>query len=190
MRQSILLAALSAATVVVAQNQNFTINPGTVNPSTRVQWCNSQFNTCGILCQGTAKANDCQSDALTYTCTCSNGTAPGLDYYSQTLPSLICMEAFSQCITANVGDSQGQSKCKTDIEAKCGKLDPAKADFGSDASESSTSSAATSASTAGAAASSAPTSSSSQAAAPTNMAYSLGNGVAAMAAGVFAAALL
>lgn len=185
MLQNILLVALSAATVVVAQNQNFTINPGTVSPSTRVSWCNSQFNTCGILCGGVATANSCQSETLTYTCTCSNGTAPGLDYYTQTLPSLICQEAFGQCNNANAGDAQAQSRCKKDIQANCGTLDPAKANLSPP--ESSTSSSASTTAT-NAAASNSPSSSSSKAAAPTNAAY-LTNGVAAVAAGVFAALL-
>ncbi|KAK3902879.1 hypothetical protein C8A05DRAFT_33380, partial [Staphylotrichum tortipilum] len=87
MRQNILLAALSALTVATAQTTNFTINPGAVKPSIRSDWCNAEYNTCGKLCSGNPTANDCDVNTLEYVCTCSNGSAPGLQYYIQSMPT-------------------------------------------------------------------------------------------------------
>lgn len=99
----------------------------------------------------------------------------------------MCETSYANCIEETTGDSQGQSKCKTDILAKCGTLDPTEAVIDGDNSEDAASSVAPSGS---AATSGAVGSTSTQpAAAPTHAAY-LGNGVAAMAAGVLAAALL
>ncbi|KAK3984825.1 hypothetical protein QBC44DRAFT_374755 [Cladorrhinum sp. PSN332] len=188
MRHSILLAALSAVTAVVAQNQNFTIDESKVTTGTKIDWCSAQFNSCGDLCGGSPKANACESSTLDYTCTCQNGTAPGLDYYSGTLPSFICNEAYRQCIENNPTDVKAQANCKTTIQDNCGTLDPSKAQVGSGSSQS-TSSAPSSTGTGGAVASNTPATTSSRAAAPTNAAF-VANGVAAVAAGVFAAALL
>ncbi|KAK0729116.1 hypothetical protein B0T21DRAFT_403067 [Apiosordaria backusii] len=189
MRQSILFAALSAVTAVVAQNQNFTIDISKVEPAQKSQWCNAQFNSCGRLCFGSVQKNDCESADLSYECICSNGTAPGLDYYAQTLPSFICLEAFSQCTQANAGGSATElKKCETTYKDNCGTLDPSKAQASGGSSDDETTTTAPSG-TQGAAATNAPSTSTSQAAAPTNFAH-LGNGVAAVAAGVFAAALL
>ncbi|KAK3941517.1 hypothetical protein QBC46DRAFT_258585 [Diplogelasinospora grovesii] len=185
--QKIVFAALSALTLVAAQN-NFTINPAEVDPTTRSQWCNAEFNTCGILCGQSASANDCDATSLNYTCLCSNNSAPGLQYYTQTMPTFICQQAYSDCNKANVGDSIAQAKCKTDIQAKCGTLDPSQAQISSPSSSSSAA-AGSATGSASASASSAPASSTHKAAAPTNVAY-LGNSVAAVAAGVLAAALL
>ncbi|KAK4165726.1 hypothetical protein QBC43DRAFT_27566 [Cladorrhinum sp. PSN259] len=189
MRQSIILAALSAVAAVVAQSQNFTIDKSQVESGTKIDWCNAQFNSCGELCGGTPKANDCSSTTLDYTCTCQNGTAPGLDYYAGTLPSFICQEAYRQCIKNNPTDVKAQSNCKTTIQDNCGTLDPSKAQVGSGSSQSTTTSAPASTGTSGAGASNTPATTSSRAAAPTNVAY-IANGLAAVAAGVFAAALL
>ncbi|KAK4464176.1 hypothetical protein QBC42DRAFT_52782 [Cladorrhinum samala] len=191
MRHSILLATLSAVTGVVAQSQNFTINPALVPDGTKVDWCSAQFNTCGDLCGGTPTANDCSSSTLSFTCTCRNGTAPGLEYYTGTLPTFICQESYRQCIESNVGDKNAQSKCKTTIQDHCGTLDPSKAEVDSGSSQSTSSSSSASApaptGSSGPADTNSPSSTSSEGAAPTAF---IANGVAAVAAGVFAAALL
>ncbi|KAJ4296058.1 hypothetical protein N0V88_004760 [Collariella sp. IMI 366227] len=167
MRQNILLVALSALGVATAQSQNFTIDPNSINPSLKGEWCNAEYNTCRILCAENPTANECDATTLKYVCTCQNGTAPGLDYYTQTIPYFICDKAFSDCIAANTGSSRAQDECKTNIKNKCGSLDPTKADVGGSSDEAS---------------------SSSGAAAATN-AVLIGNGVAMVAAGVFAALL-
>ncbi|KAK1755318.1 hypothetical protein QBC47DRAFT_214146 [Echria macrotheca] len=197
---TIFAAALSALSLASAQNQNFTIDSNKIDPTTRTQWCNAQFNTCGILCANNAKENTCtpvwdrdvllldmslrglQSN-LSYDCACQNGSAPGLDYYTQTMPTFICEEAFSECIAKSVGDSIGQDKCKKDIKAKCGTLDPSKADV---SSGSSSSSAAAPSGTAATTTGAAPASTSSHSAgAPTHAVHGV-----AVAAGILAAALL
>ncbi|KAK0731476.1 hypothetical protein B0H67DRAFT_74816 [Lasiosphaeris hirsuta] len=183
MRQSTIFAALSALTLAVAQN--LTIDPAEVDPATRADWCKAEFNTCDTLCAKNPTANSCNPTTLKFECTCSNGSAPGLEYYSQSLPSLICQQAFSDCIEANVGEPQKQSDCKKNIQAKCGTLDASKADLSEPVSSSS---AAAPSATGASTSASAPTSTSSTAAAATKAAY-IGNGVAVIAAGVFAALL-
>ncbi|KAK4174225.1 hypothetical protein QBC36DRAFT_44915 [Triangularia setosa] len=190
MRQSILFAALSAVTAVVAQNQNFTIDINKVEPAQKSRWCNAQFNSCGRLCFGSVQENDCKSADLSYDCICSNGTAPGLDYYAQTLPSFICEEAFKQCTDTRQGGSASElKKCTTEIRDNCGTLDPNDATAGDNSDDEEDTTTAAPSGTQGAAATNSPSTSTSQAAAPTNFAQ-IGNGMAAVAAGVFAAALL
>ncbi|KAK1829846.1 hypothetical protein QBC39DRAFT_121580 [Podospora conica] len=192
MRQSSIFVALSAVTVAVAQNQNFTIDVTAVDASKRSQWCNAQFNSCGILCGQAFEDNECNPVDLKYTCTCNNGTAPGLDYYKETMPFFICQTAYAECNEKATGDSIGQHKCKTDIQGKCGTLDPSKADIKAPGSEEPSTTAATPSATGGSqagAGDNAPAPTSSSAAGPTMIAQ-IGNGLAVMAAGVFAAALL
>ncbi|KAK0751562.1 hypothetical protein B0T18DRAFT_317391 [Schizothecium vesticola] len=191
MRQSSIVVALSAVSVAVAQN--FTVNPTDVDLTTRTQWCNAEFNTCGILCGGTFNDNSCTPNDLKFTCTCTNGTAPGLEYYIQTMPTFICQKAFEQCTAKNTGDSIAQNKCTTDIRAKCGTLDPSKANIPAAGGDEPSPTAAPSPSATGGsqagAGGNAPATTSSTAAGPTMIAQ-IGNGLAVVAAGVFAAALL
>ncbi|KXX81880.1 hypothetical protein MMYC01_202339 [Madurella mycetomatis] len=189
----LLLPTLSVAfALAAAQNQNITIDPSTVDPGLKSGWCGAQFNTCRMLCANSLTANNCNSETLEFDCRCSNGSAPGLQYYTQTIPTFICEQAYSDCITANTDSAQAQEECRTDIRAHCGTLDPTRVQSGGGgSSEESTSSAAlgsgTQAPTAGSD-STPSTSSSTGAAAPTNAAY-IGNGIAVVAAGVFAALL-
>lgn len=127
---------------------------------------------------------------LNYTCTCSNGTAPGLEYYEQTLPTFICNQAFEDCIAANVGNARGQTNCTDSIKSQCGTID-AQAD--SAASSTTTSAAATgtgSGSTTGTGtgsqASQTPASSSSSGYAAPTAAPRYGNAAAVAAIGLFA----
>ncbi|KAK4128859.1 hypothetical protein N657DRAFT_608662 [Parathielavia appendiculata] len=191
MRHSTLFAALSALAVAAAQN--FTIDPNTVEPVLKSQWCGAEYNSCKELCGGNPTKNECDVNTLSYNCTCSNGTAPGLQYYIQTIPTFICEKAYTDCIAANINSAKAQDDCKTNIKNKCGTLDPAKAEVNTGSSSSSSSAAPSSTSapsqTSAGGQSAAPSSSSSRAAAAaTNIAY-IGNGVAAVAAGVFAALL-
>ncbi|KAK4152451.1 hypothetical protein C8A00DRAFT_16251 [Chaetomidium leptoderma] len=193
MRQNTLLVALSALTAASAQN--FTIDAGTVKPALRSQWCGAEYNTCRLLCGGNPKANDCNVDTLAYTCTCSNGTAPGLEYYIQSIPTFICEQVYSDCIAANTSSSRAQDECTTNIKSKCGTLDPAKAQISNPSTETTKGAGSdpTDAPDASKPAnkdspSASSSTSSSTAAAATNAAY-IGNGVAMVAAGVFAAML-
>jgi hypothetical protein len=104
------------------------------------------------------------------------------------VPQLLCEQSFKDCIAKNIGNSQEQGKCTTDIKNKCGTRDPAEVETGSGSSGPSTSS--TSAAPSGSAATTsgaAVASNTSQAGA---MPTIVGNGIAAVAAGVLAAALL
>lgn len=189
MRSQLVFLALSALTAVSAQN--FTIDPNEVDLTTRASWCSGEFSTCDTLCDNDASENRCEPSTLVYSCICaSNGSAPGLEYYSQSLPSFICQQAFSDCNLANAGNAAGQRNCTTTIKDKCGTLDIANytatpSTTSAAASSSATGQTSSTASASGTGASAAATSSSTAAAAPTNI-HLIGNGAAAMAVGVFA----
>ncbi|KAB5580860.1 hypothetical protein GE09DRAFT_454837 [Coniochaeta sp. 2T2.1] len=195
MRTSFIAVALSALSFAVAQNQNFTIDPNTVEPGTRANWCKAELNTCNTLCSNSPTDNKCSVIDLTYNCTCANNSSPGLQYYTQTIDSFVCQRAYEDCIAAHPGDAKGQGACKTDIQDNCGTLDPTKFVPGSDDTSSSSSSSSTptgtptpSSSPSPSASGDAVTTSSSQAGAPTAVAY-IANGAAVVAAGLFAALL-
>jgi hypothetical protein len=59
---------------------------------------------------------------LTYSCLCSNGSAPDLADYKNTLPDFVCQANFAGCIKAHPNDAVGQGNCKTDIQDHCGFL--------------------------------------------------------------------
>ncbi|KAL2067186.1 hypothetical protein VTL71DRAFT_1610 [Oculimacula yallundae] len=173
------------ASFVAAQGANSTIDPNTVDPTTRSQWCLGQRNTCGTLCSGNLADNDCDTTTLQFKCTCAaNNSAPGLMYYQNTMPTFICQKIFETCISTNAGVDAAQRACKAAEAANCGHNDPAK--FVAAAASSSASASSTPTGTANPASgtSAAPTSSSSAAAA-TMMPAGFGTG--AMALGVAAA---
>ncbi|KAK1769402.1 hypothetical protein QBC33DRAFT_512921 [Phialemonium atrogriseum] len=187
------LSSLSALTLVAAQKSNFTINPDAVPIGTRSSWCLAEINTCGTLCAGNPASNDCDTTDLTFHCTCQNNSSPGLQYYTGTMPTFVCQQAFQDCIAQNVGDKSGQDKCTSDIQKQCGTLDPNKAETGNSApsSSSSSSSHSASATSAGTATetggASAPSSTATNAA--PKIAALVGNSVAGVAAGLFVAFL-
>ncbi|KAL2161534.1 hypothetical protein VTH06DRAFT_8096 [Thermothelomyces fergusii] len=189
MRQHAVLVALSAITLASAHesSQNFTIDPNSIDYARRNAWCGAQYDSCRTLCAGSPTKNDCKSETLEYSCLCSNGSAPGLEYYTQTIPTFICMQAFEDCIAANTDSSRAQDECKANILSQCATRSPDKADFGDSQGES-TSSATQTPTASPSQSSAASTSSSTAGAAPTNIGY-VGNGVAMLAAGVFAALL-
>ncbi|EPE08152.1 pci domain-containing protein [Ophiostoma piceae UAMH 11346] len=187
MRNSVVFAALSALGLAQATIANYTIDTASISLTTRSTWCQAQDNTCSTLCDGNPKTETCDPTTLIYSCLCQNGTAPGLEYYTQTLPTFVCNEAFSECITANANNATGQKACTTDIKDNCGTLDPSKyspAAVSSSSAPASTAAAATSAATASAAGTATPTASSSSNAAPAM--NHIGNGAVAVAVGLFA----
>ncbi|KAH8893701.1 hypothetical protein GQ53DRAFT_95326 [Thozetella sp. PMI_491] len=190
MRANLLVAALTALPFALADNNvtDFTIDVNSVPLGTRGTWCRAEQNTCTLLCDKNPKENGCEPSTLVYSCLCQNGSAPGLQYYLQTMYTFTCEEAFAECTALNTNNASAQADCKTNIQSKCGTIDPNSAVIGSSSSSSSVASSATSAAASGA--SNTPTSSTSTSknAAPT--AAFLGNGAAALAAGVLAAALL
>ncbi|KAL5088831.1 hypothetical protein Trisim1_006247 [Trichoderma cf. simile WF8] len=130
MRSSAIFVAIAAA-VVSAQVPtyksalNMTIDPNSVAQQQRAVWCQAQTNTCQVLCDNNADENDCNQATLTYDCTCaSNSSAPGLQYYTQTLPTFICEQLFSNCIQTNAGNQDGQNACKTNIQKLCATQSP------------------------------------------------------------------
>jgi hypothetical protein len=62
---------------------------------------------------------------LAYSCTCAaNNSAPGLQYYKETMPTFICEQVFANCIAAGVGDAAAQAVCKKNEANNCGQLNP------------------------------------------------------------------
>ncbi|OAA79482.1 hypothetical protein LEL_02968 [Akanthomyces lecanii RCEF 1005] len=188
--------ALAAAGAATAQVQNYTsslnmtIDPNQATGQERAQWCAAETNSCSQLCDG-ASTNDCSAATLDYKCICSsNSSAPGLEYYSQTMPTFICLKLFDLCNSQNVGNAKNQAACKTNIMSHCGTLDPTKATTGGSSSSASGSGSSTTASPeatgqTGGSGSASSTSSSHGMAAPT-MAAGQGIAAAAAAVGVFA----
>ncbi|OAQ98018.1 hypothetical protein LLEC1_01979 [Akanthomyces lecanii] len=193
--------ALAAAGAATAQVQNYTsalemkLDPNLATAQERAQWCAAETNSCSQLCDG-ASTNDCSSITLDYKCLCSsNSSAPGLEYYSQTMPTFICLKLFDLCNAQNVGNQRNQAACKTNIMSLCGTQDPTKANTGGSSSGGSGSSTTGSGSSTasspeatgqtGGSGSASSTSSSHGMAAPT-MAAGQGIAAAAAAVGVFA----
>ncbi|PLN82877.1 hypothetical protein BDW42DRAFT_192693 [Aspergillus taichungensis] len=119
-----LAGAINAQTVV-------TIDPSSVDISTREQWCLSQTSSCPLLCLQYPKStseptsNTCDSDTLSYTCVCDNGKSPNASEYSQTIPYFICTEENNQCVDKCNGNSKCQASCRDDHP--CGAQDPKRA---------------------------------------------------------------
>lgn len=115
-------AGLASSMAAAAKITDFTVDPATVELRTRGAWCMGERNTCQILCDG-PKENKCDMNTLDYTCTCKNGTEPGLRYYDSSLYSFVCQEAFKQCSEENAGNPVKLLTCEDDIRPKCGTLD-------------------------------------------------------------------
>ncbi|KOS20266.1 hypothetical protein ESCO_006083 [Escovopsis weberi] len=201
MRSVAVLIAL-AASAVTAQVQNYTssldmrVDPNEVAQQQRAVWCQAQTNSCQQLCNTNTNDNSCNQATLEYSCTCSkNSSAPALQYYIQTMPTFICQQVFSDCITANAGNAKGQADCKSHIEKLCGTAKPplASDDSDDDDSSSSTTSASatkatappTSAAHSATAANAAPTSQTSTSLAGPALAPGGAGAVAVAAAGLF-----
>ncbi|KAF9876558.1 hypothetical protein CkaCkLH20_05966 [Colletotrichum karsti] len=193
MRTSFAVLALTAASAVSAQRKVFSaadINVAAINIQTKASWCTGERNVCNVLCNR-APTNDCDAATLQYSCLCSNGSAPGLEYYEQTLPTFICNQAFEDCISANVGNARGQQNCTDTIKSQCGTIDAQSSEAKPSGATTSATATPTGASTTGSGsgtqASSAPsTTASGSFAGPTAAPAHLGNAVAVAAVGLFA----
>ncbi|KAJ6787149.1 hypothetical protein PWT90_05410 [Aphanocladium album] len=135
------IVALAAAGAATAQVQNYTssldmkIDPNSVTAQVRAQWCAAESSSCSVLCDNTDTTNQCDRNTLDYKCICgSNSSAPALQYYTQTMPTFICNELFTQCNTQNVGNRNNQQACETNIRSHCGDQDPTKATKGGSSS--------------------------------------------------------
>jgi hypothetical protein len=126
-----------------------------------------------------------QSD-LTYSCICSNGTAPDVSAYQETLPFYICEATYEQCIAANPNDAQGQDACRKN--QKCGTLNATAVEGSSGESSASSSTSATGMATS-ASATSGSSATSGAGATPSNAAVAVSHQIATTAfAAVFLAA--
>ncbi|KAI6365178.1 hypothetical protein MCOR25_005472 [Pyricularia grisea] len=124
---SALLPVVTAQVPSLPFNMSYTpdLSSAKVTLSQKAEWCRGETIVCDKLCGSPSqipKTNDCSSDTLAYSCICQNGTAPGLQYYQNSLPSFICEETFKQCEAARAGDARGQEDCKTGVKSKCGTL--------------------------------------------------------------------
>jgi hypothetical protein len=123
MRFSVFVA-ISTFAVGIAAQSNYTypsgFEPGQISPSQAASWCLSERNTCPEVCGDGTQQNQCDASALTFNCTCANGTVPDLSLYEGTLPYLICQANFGQCQSRNAGDLTAQQACTT--QNICGSL--------------------------------------------------------------------
>jgi len=70
--------------------------------------------------------NDCLTTTLEFHCLCTtNNSAPGLQYYTQTMPTFICEEEYQKCISEATNNAAAQAACAATEKAECGQLDPA-----------------------------------------------------------------
>jgi hypothetical protein len=145
MHSILALGLFAAATVAQTQTQNdypYTINPETVSDANRQYWCDQNTAQCPLIClqqpgvnSMSTTSNECDPDALTYSCVCENGVSPNITQYSQTLPFFICQEWGNQCVNA-CSSNTCADKCRADHP--CGAQSPYKGNATASASGSGT----------------------------------------------------
>ena len=116
----------AVAVGLVAAQEQYHIDPESVDISMREYWCDSELATCPSICEqfepGNTEVNTCDPDTLDFRCICGNGLAPNMTEYTVTLPFHICQEWGNQCV-ANCGRSNScASACREDHP--CGARDP------------------------------------------------------------------
>ncbi|KAF1975286.1 hypothetical protein BU23DRAFT_388817, partial [Bimuria novae-zelandiae CBS 107.79] len=120
------LAGLSAA------QEQYNIDPNTVQQSTRDYWCQQQESVCPQIClqqPGVSSmntvSNDCDPDSLVANCVCDNGISPNLTEFTQTLPYNICTQWGTNCVS---DCAQSDNACKDACRADhpCGAQSPFK----------------------------------------------------------------
>jgi len=137
MHSVVAFGLLAAAGFAAAQDQSnvqfdypYWIDPESVSEGNRQYWCQQNIAQCPLIClqqpgveSSTTIENDCDSDALTYTCVCENNVRPNITQYSQTLPFYICQEWGNQCVK---GCGNGATECATSCreDHPCGAQDP------------------------------------------------------------------
>lgn len=123
--------AISAVSAQSVKSYNSSLemtldDPNTVDLATRSGWCGAQQNTCDTLCGDNTNKNNCDDNTLKWECTCSsNSSAPGLQYYTQTIPTFICNQLTADCV-AKTSTSEGTKECRTKIEPLCAEQAPPK----------------------------------------------------------------
>ncbi|KAH6638155.1 hypothetical protein C7974DRAFT_155266 [Boeremia exigua] len=126
------LAAFAGFAAAQENTQNdypYRIDPDSVTPANRQFWCDQNIAQCPLIClqqpgvtTQTTSVNDCDPDALSYSCVCDNGVSPNITQYSQTLPFFICQEWGNQCVANCNGDATCQDSCRADHP--CGAQSP------------------------------------------------------------------
>ncbi|CAG7556785.1 unnamed protein product [Fusarium equiseti] len=128
---AILAMAVSAVSAQTVKSYKSSLemtldDPNTVDLATRSGWCGAQQNTCDTLCGDNTNKNNCDDNTLKWECTCSsNSSAPGLQYYTQTIPTFICNQLTADCV-AKTSTSEGTKECRTKIEPLCAEQAPPK----------------------------------------------------------------
>jgi hypothetical protein len=133
MRSSIAILAMAISAVSAQSVKSYKSSldmalddPNTVDLATRSGWCGAQQNTCDTLCSDNTNKNNCDDNTLKWECTCSsNSSAPGLQYYTQTIPTFICNQLTADCV-AKTSTSEGTKECRTKIEPLCAEQAPPK----------------------------------------------------------------
>ncbi|KAF9735694.1 hypothetical protein PMIN06_006776 [Paraphaeosphaeria minitans] len=131
MHPSFTFGLLAFAAFSAAQEQ-YTIDPDTVQQSTRAYWCEQQEASCPQIClqqPGVSSmntvSNECNSNTLKATCVCDNGISPNLTEYTQTLPYNICQQWGTNCVAAcGIGQNDCADSCRKDHP--CGAQEPFK----------------------------------------------------------------
>ncbi|KAI0203952.1 hypothetical protein F4808DRAFT_416386 [Astrocystis sublimbata] len=184
------LLALSAFTLVSAQansNSTWTVDPESVDPLMKSQWCGSQSNVCNTLC-GTALVNNCDTDSLDFKCECAGNGYPDMNKFMNTVPWFVCTKLNDDCITKNENNANGQKNCTATFHDKCG-TENAQDHKGEGAVSVTTSSSSSASATPTPTTEPETSSSQGAAAAPTAFVAHVGNGAAAVALGLLAYAL-
>ncbi|KAG0647538.1 hypothetical protein D0Z07_6567 [Hyphodiscus hymeniophilus] len=80
---ALIIALFITSTLAQGTLLNSTIDPTTVDYTTRSQWCTSELSVCNQLCSNNPNANTCNDTTLSFSCLCSNNSSPGLQYYTE-----------------------------------------------------------------------------------------------------------
>ncbi|KAH7133614.1 hypothetical protein EDB81DRAFT_108182 [Dactylonectria macrodidyma] len=145
---TVAVGAVSAQVANYTSSLNMTIDPNTVEAQERASWCQAQTNTCELLCDNNTGDNSCTQSDLSWECTCaSNSSTPGLQYYTQTVPTFICEELYSQCIASNTGSASSQRECTSNIGDLCATQGPPDVDDSEESSSTTESQTATASAT-------------------------------------------
>jgi len=118
-------AAVSLLFAIVGSQ---TIDPNSVSISLRDTWCSNQQASCPLLCLQQAStasttSNSCDPKTLDWSCVCSNGIAPNISEYSQTIPYYECTEVANQCVNnCGLANNACANTCRT--AHPCGAQNP------------------------------------------------------------------
>jgi len=136
-------ASLSLLVAIVGSQ---TIDPNSVTIALRDTWCSNQQASCPLLCLQQANtasttSNNCDPKTLDWSCVCSNGIAPNISQYSQTIPYYECTEFANQCVNnCGLGNNACSNTCRT--AHPCGAQNPTRVNVTSSTSSASGGSAA------------------------------------------------